>query len=57
MNLMPELMSPYADVGFPPVVAVLVKKIGVAEEVDHLCAMESDVRPGVAVSAWGQGCS
>jgi transposase len=50
MRVMPEILS-YADVGFLPIVAAFVKKIGVAEEVDRLCAMESDVRPGVAVSA------
>jgi transposase len=50
MKVMPEILS-YSDVGFLPIVAAFVKKIGVAEEVDRLCAMESDVRPGVAVSA------
>jgi transposase len=50
MSVMPEILS-YADVGFLPIVAAFVKKIGVAEEVDRLCAMESDVRPGVVVSA------
>jgi transposase len=50
MSVMPEILS-YADVGFLPMVAAFVKKIGVAEEVDRLCSMESDVRPGVVVSA------
>jgi transposase len=50
MSVMPEILS-YANVGFLPMVAAFVKKIGVAEEVDRLCAMESDVRPGVVVSA------
>lgn len=50
MSVMPEILS-YSDVGFLPMVAAFVKKIGVAEEVDRLCAMESDVRPGVVVSA------
>jgi len=50
MSMMPEILS-YADVGFLPIVATFVKKIGVAEEVDRLCAMEGDVRPGVVVSA------
>jgi transposase len=50
MSVMPEILS-YADVGFLPIVAAFVKKIGVAEEVDRLCAMESDVRPGVVVTA------
>jgi len=50
MSVMPEILS-YADMGFLPIVAAFVKKIGVAEEVDRLCAMESDVRPGIVVSA------
>lgn len=50
MSVMPEILS-YSDVGFLPIVAAFVKKIGVAEEVDRLCSMESDVRPGVVVSA------
>lgn len=50
MSVMPEILS-YADMGFLPIVAAFVKKIGVAEEVDRLCAMESDVRPGMVVSA------
>jgi transposase len=50
MSVMPEILS-YADMGYLPMVAAFVKKIGVAEEVDRLCAMESDVRPGVVVSA------
>lgn len=50
MSVMPEILS-YSDVGFLPIVAAFVKKIGVAEEVDRLCAMESDVRPGIVVSA------
>jgi transposase len=50
MSAMPEILS-YADMGFLPIVAAFVKKIGVAEEVDRLCTMESDVRPGVMVSA------
>jgi len=50
MSVMPEILS-YADMGFLPIVATFVKKIGVAEEVDRLCAMDSDVRPGVVVSA------
>lgn len=49
MSVMPEILS--ADMGFLPLVAAFVKKIGVAEEVDRLCAMESDVRPGTVVSA------
>jgi transposase len=50
MSVLPEILS-YADVGFLPIAAAFVKKIGVAQEVDRLCAMESDVRPGVVVSA------
>lgn len=50
MSVMPEILS-YADMGYLPIVAAFVKKIGVAEEVDRLCGMESDVRPGVVVSA------
>lgn len=50
MSMMPEILS-YADVRFLPIVAAFVKKIGVAEEVDRLCVMESDVRPGIVVSA------
>jgi transposase len=50
MSVTPEILS-YADVRFLPIVAAFVKKIGVAEEVDRLCAMESDVRPGIVVSA------
>ena len=47
---MPEILS-YADMGYLPMVAALVKKIGVAEKMDRLCAMESDFRPGIVVSA------
>lgn len=50
MSVMPDILS-YADMGFLPIVAAYVKKIGVADEVDRLCAMESDVRPGVVVAA------
>jgi len=50
MSVMPEILS-YADMGFLPIVAAFVKEIGVADEVDRLCAMESDVRPGVVVTA------
>lgn len=47
---MPEILS-YADMGYLPRVADLVKKIGVAEEVHRLYAMKSDLRPGGGVSA------
>lgn len=50
MSVMPEILS-YSDMGFLPIAAAFVKKIGVAEEVDRLCAMESEMRPGLAVSA------
>lgn len=50
MRVMPEILS-YADMGFLPIVAAFVKKIGVAEEIDRLCKMESCIRPGVMVSA------
>jgi len=50
MSVMPDILS-YADMGFLPIVAAFVKKIGVADEVDRLCARESDVRPGVVVAA------
>jgi len=50
MSVLPEILS-YADVAFLPIIAAFVKKIGVSEEVDRLCAMESDVRPGIVVSA------
>jgi len=50
MGVMPEILS-HADVRFLPIVAAFVKKIGVAEEVDRLCVMESGVRPGLVVSA------
>jgi hypothetical protein len=44
MSMMPGLLS-YADVVFLPIVAAFVKKIGIAEEIDRLCAMESDRNP------------
>ncbi len=50
MRVMPGILS-HSDVAFLPIVAAFVKEIGVAEEVDRLCAMESDVRPGVVVMA------
>ena len=50
MRVMPGILS-QADVGYLPIVAAFVKKIGVAEEVDRLCAMESDVSPGLVASA------
>lgn len=50
MSVMPGILS-QSDVGFLPIIAKFVKEIGVAEEVDRLCAMESDLRPGVVVSA------
>jgi hypothetical protein len=50
MRVMPGILS-QADVRYLPIVAAFVKKIGVAEEVDRLCAMESDVSPGLVTSA------
>ena len=50
MRIMPGILS-QADVRYLPIVAAFVKKIGVAEEVDRLCAMESDVSPGLVASA------
>jgi len=50
VKVMPGILS-QAHVPFLPVVAAFVKKIGVDEVVDRPCAMESDVRPGLAVSA------
>jgi hypothetical protein len=47
---MPGILS-QADVPFLPVVPAFVKKIGVAEVVDRLCARENDVRPDLVVSA------
>ena len=46
---MPGILS-QADVPFLPVVAAFVKKIGVAEVVDRLCAKENDVRSDFVVS-------
>lgn len=50
MRIMPGILS-QADVRFLPIVAAFVNKIGVAEEVNRLCAMESDLSPGLVVSA------
>lgn len=50
MRVMPGILS-QSDVGFLPIVSAFVKKIGVSEEVDRLCPVESGLRPGQAVSA------
>ena len=50
MRVMPGILS-QADVRFLPIVAAFVNKIGVAEEVNRLCAMESDLSPGLVMSA------
>lgn len=49
MNSLPEILS-WSDVTFLPIVSAYVKKIGIVEEIDRLCNMESDVRPGHVVS-------
>jgi transposase len=47
---MPGILS-QCDVRFLPIVAAFVKTIGVAEEIDRICAGESRLKPGLAVSA------
>lgn len=50
MRVMPGIIS-HSDVGFLPIVGAFVKEIGLPEEFDRLCGMDSDVRPGVIASA------
>jgi hypothetical protein len=50
MKVMPGILS-HSDVGFLPIVGAFVKEIGIAEEFDRLCCMDSDVGPGMMATA------
>ncbi|MGC8603527.1 MAG: IS1634 family transposase [Desulfomonilaceae bacterium] len=50
VGIMPRILS-QAYVQFLTIVTAFVNKIGVVEEVNRLCAMESDLSPGFVVSA------
>ena len=50
MKVMPGILS-HSDVGFLPIVGAFVKKIGLPEEFDRLCSLDSAVRPGVVATA------